>query len=79
MVSDGKKIVKLKLKDEGEYNYKNATFAIAAGVACGMDFENCVHALESYQGVKRRFERAADIGKRRCTSTLHIIRAKLPR
>lgn len=63
MVSDGKKVVKLKLKDEGEYNYKNATFAVAAGVACGLDFENCVHALESYQGVKRRFERADDIGK----------------
>lgn len=63
MVSDGKKIVKLKLKDEGEYNYKNATFAIAAGVACGLNFENCVRALESYQGVKRRFERADDIGK----------------
>lgn len=65
MVSDGKKIVKLKLKDEGEYNYKNATFAIAAGVAFGLNFENCVCALESYQGVKRRFERADDIGKTR--------------
>lgn len=63
IVSDGKKAVSLTLEDGGEYNYKNATFALATAIAIGMDFETCVRCLKDYSGVKRRFEKADDIGK----------------
>lgn len=63
IVSDGKKMFRLCLKDGGEYNYKNATFALAAATALGLDFAACVQSLSTYNGVKRRFERAKNIGK----------------
>ena len=50
-----------KLQDDGEYNYKNAAFALAAAKAIGQDFKKSVRALTEYRGVKRRFERAQDI------------------
>ena len=59
--SDGKLMASAKLQDDGEYNYKNAAFALAAAKAIGQDFKKSVRALTEYRGVKRRFERAQDI------------------
>lgn len=63
MICDGKKMSTLKLQDDGRYNFENATFALAAASACGLDFEKSVSALQKYKGVRRRFERARDVGK----------------
>ncbi len=62
-VCEGKKMSTLKLQDDGRYNFENATFALAAASACGLDFEKSASALQKYKGVKRRFERARDIGE----------------
>lgn len=59
--SDGQSMASAKLFDGGEYNYENATFALAAAKSLGQDFKKSVLALESYRGVKRRFERARDV------------------
>ncbi len=63
IVCDGKKTSTLKLQDGGRYNLENATFALAAACACGLDFEKSASVLQQYKGVKRRFERAHDVGK----------------
>lgn len=50
------------LIDDGEYNYKNALFALCASSILGVPLVDGASALKSYKGVKRRFERSADIG-----------------
>ena len=51
------------LTDDGEYNYKNALFALCASSALGVEISDGASALTDYKGVKRRFERGADIGE----------------
>lgn len=51
----------LRLDDEGEYNYKNALFAICCAKLLGVDVAKSIKALETYKGVKRRFERCASV------------------
>lgn len=46
------------LHEYGDYNYKNATFAIAAAFALGVSPDDALSALCSFSGVKRRFEYA---------------------
>lgn len=54
-------VARLKLQDDGEYNYKNALFALTATYRLGVRIKDGVGMLASYKGVKRRFERADDI------------------
>lgn len=61
LVCDEKSVRMLKLKDGGQYNYHNATFALAAAKCAGVSLEDGVSALDSYKGVKRRFEYAGTI------------------
>lgn len=49
------------LNDGGEYNYKNAAYAICVARTLGISENNGAKSLETYKGVKRRFERAKDI------------------
>lgn len=53
--------VPLSLEVGGQYNRRNALFAIAAAYALGIDIRDSAAALEGFAGVKRRFERAKDI------------------
>ncbi len=59
---NGTYVARLKLEDDGEYNYKNALFALMATSRLGVRIKDGVSALASYKGVKRRFERSNDIG-----------------
>lgn len=52
---------KIVLKDDGEYNYRNACFALASAKALGVDLHFAIRALSDFAGVKRRFERAGEI------------------
>ncbi len=62
---NGKYCGRFSLCDGGEYNYRNATFAIAIARALDIDVEKSLRLLESYSGVKRRFEFSGEIcGKR---------------
>lgn len=58
---NGTYVVRLKLEDDGEYNYKNALFALMTTMRLGMTIKDGANALSSYKGVKRRFERSKDI------------------
>ncbi len=59
---NGKYIGDLRLKDDGEYNYHNALFAIAIARLLGVKCQDSIKSLLDYRGVKRRFERCADVG-----------------
>lgn len=61
LLVNGESAGNLILSDDGEYNYKNAVFAIAIADQLGLPVEFCVSALKSFNGVKRRFERGKDI------------------
>lgn len=58
----GDKRHKFTLENGGEYNYKNACFAIAVAVALGLKIEEIIPPLEGFKGVKRRFEYVGVIG-----------------
>lgn len=40
----------------GRHNLENALAAIALSIKAGVSFDDIVHAIETYKGVKRRFE-----------------------
>lgn len=50
------KIYTLILQIPGEFNVMNATYAIVAAQACGVDIETSLRALAQFQGTMRRFE-----------------------
>lgn len=50
----GNLVSKLKLSVAGEHNLLNATMAIAACHACGIDPQNATNAIASFTGVDRR-------------------------
>lgn len=58
---NGTYVARLRLEDDGEYNYKNALFALVATNRLGVRINAGADMLASYKGVKRRFERSADI------------------
>ncbi len=47
----------VRLRLVGRCNVQNALAASAAGIACGVEPEAIVHALEAFEGVPGRFER----------------------
>lgn len=56
VILQGDKRYKLVLSDGGEYNYKNACFAIMIASELGIKIEDAILFLENFKGVKRRFE-----------------------
>ncbi len=58
---DGGEIGRVRLADGGEYNLKNAAFAIICATLLGVDGSTAIQALSSFGGVKRRFEFACRI------------------
>ena len=46
----------VRLKVPGTHNVSNALAALGAARACGVDLGQAVRALESFSGIKRRFE-----------------------
>ncbi|MGB5347300.1 MAG: UDP-N-acetylmuramate:L-alanyl-gamma-D-glutamyl-meso-diaminopimelate ligase [Woeseia sp.] len=46
----------------GSYNLENAVAAVAAARSAGVDIDTAVAALASFEGVKRRLERTAQVG-----------------
>lgn len=51
----------ISLSDGGDYNYKNASFAIIAATALGIEIREAIAALGNFKGVCRRFELAGKI------------------
>ncbi len=51
----------IDLKEGGDYNLINASFAVVAAHTLGVNIKDSLSALKTFKGVKRRFERAADI------------------
>lgn len=47
----------INLQIPGKYNILNALAATAVGLYCGLDFREIKKGLESFSGVKRRFEK----------------------
>lgn len=62
MFCGGVLIGSISLTGGGDYNYKNATFAIIAANALGVSIDGAIRALETFKGVCRRFECAGKIG-----------------
>ncbi|MDR1205345.1 MAG: UDP-N-acetylmuramate--L-alanine ligase [Peptococcaceae bacterium] len=52
----------LELKAPGEHNVSDALAALAAGFACGLDFESMAEVLAGFTGAKRRFELVGEKG-----------------
>ena len=52
--------ITVALKMPGRHNVSNALAAIAAATAAGVDFDAAANALNSFSGVKRRFEYVGD-------------------
>ena len=46
---------------KGKYNAKNALFAVATASMIGVGIQAAIKAVNSFQGVKRRFEKVADL------------------
>ncbi|RYF90813.1 MAG: UDP-N-acetylmuramate--L-alanine ligase, partial [Chitinophagaceae bacterium] len=55
-VSSGQRIDDIRLKLPGTHNVENAVAAIAVALKVGIDPEKIKMALETFKGVKRRFE-----------------------
>jgi UDP-N-acetylmuramate--alanine ligase len=51
----------LTLAVPGQHNVRNALAAIAAAVWCEVSLADACHALESYQGVARRFQTVGEV------------------
>jgi UDP-N-acetylmuramate--alanine ligase len=49
--------LKVKLNVPGEHNIKNSLAAISAAFVLNIDINSCINILESYTGVRRRFEK----------------------
>lgn len=58
---DGKFVGSLTAKGQGEYNLKNSLFAIAVAHYLKVPAKDGVRALNSFKGVRRRFEKAGEI------------------
>ena len=58
---DGKFVGSLTAKGQGEYNLKNSLFAIAVAHYLKVPAKDSVKALNSFKGVRRRFEKAGEI------------------
>ena len=58
---DGTFIGDVSLNDGGDYNFKNATFAIAVAKTLGVSFKDSFGALATFNGVARRFEYAGRV------------------
>lgn len=56
LVFKGKKLGKINLRVPGLHNLQNSLAAASVGLFLGMDFEKIKAALNSFSGVKRRFE-----------------------
>lgn len=56
----GRSMGRVKLRIPGLHNVRNALVAAAAACAAGVKWPGIAHALCSFQGVSRRFERIAD-------------------
>jgi UDP-N-acetylmuramate--alanine ligase len=54
---NGKILPDLQLEIPGQHNLVNATAALAAGVALGLNSESLIAGLAKYSGSRRRFER----------------------
>jgi len=52
----------LKLAVPGQHNVRNALAAVAAAVWCDVPISDACHALHSYQGVSRRFQKVGEAG-----------------
>lgn len=61
IISLDKEVAKLKLKCGGEYNYRNACFALMVASELGIRISDAIKALEMFKGVKRRFEYAGEL------------------
>lgn len=58
----GAKLASLKLAVAGEHNLINATMAVAACHACGIDAAQAAEALGSFSGVDRRMTQMGQVG-----------------
>jgi UDP-N-acetylmuramate--alanine ligase len=56
VIVGGKKMGRVTLKVPGEHNVKNSVAALAVGLELGIGFKAVKEALESFNGVYRRFE-----------------------
>lgn len=56
VVLNGKALGSLHLTIPGRHNVQNALAALAVGLELGLTFEECARALETFGGVKRRFQ-----------------------
>ncbi len=59
----GAKTERIKLKTFGRHNVLNALAVGACAYLCGIDVKTIKKGLESFRGVKRRFEHIGNIGK----------------
>jgi UDP-N-acetylmuramate--alanine ligase len=58
---DGEHLGVLTLRIPGRHNVRNSLATIACGLHLGLPFQGIADSLEAFKGVKRRFERLADI------------------
>ncbi|MEZ6187407.1 MAG: UDP-N-acetylmuramate--L-alanine ligase [Planctomycetota bacterium] len=56
LVIDGEQVARVRLKVPGLHNVSNALAAISAAVRLGVDPAAAARAVESFRGVRRRFE-----------------------
>lgn len=56
-----KHVCDFRLSDGGDYNYKNATFAISVAKILGIEINDAAKSLGTFGGVARRFEYAGKI------------------
>lgn len=61
VVFGGNLVGTIRLKDGGEYNNQNATFALALSMRLGIDLRFAIDALSTFKGVKRRFEYVGNV------------------
>lgn len=62
VLHDGRPIGELILQVPGEHNLRNATMAVAACAACGIDPRRAIEAINSFLGVDRRMEVVGIVG-----------------
>ena len=85
----GEKVGSYKIALSGKHNVQNSLAALAIGMEEGLGFEDIARALESFGGVKRRFEYIASVGNHHLyddyahhpsevTATLEGVRARYP-
>ena len=62
VVQQGEELGRVGLPLPGVHNARNATAAIAAGLALGAPFESAAKAIGDFAGVRRRFEHRGEAG-----------------